>query len=107
MGPIPSIAPSSSGERGRETNAARSAALYASGTAQDSDVLTAQQAALAAAQAETVNLVPPLQDTDVTVVVTTTQATGRVRYQFRPIVPWPGLPAVIDMDFSVTMPLTP
>jgi Flp pilus assembly protein TadG len=88
------------------TNAARAGALYASSTVTAANGVTPQQAAQQAALAEAVSLDPPLQSTNVTVTIFGPNATVAVTYPFQTISPYLGLPAQIDVNASVTMPLS-
>jgi Flp pilus assembly protein TadG len=88
-------------------NAARSGALYASGTVPAAKGLTPLQAAQQAALAEAVSLGPPLQAQNVTLTSTSTSVTVTVNYQFQTVTPTLGLPPQLAVNASVTMPMAP
>ena len=88
-------------------NAARSGALYASGTAPAPNGITPLQAAQQAAVAEGGSLNPPLQPSDVTLTTSAGSVTVAVTHQFHTASPYLGLPRQIDVSAAVTMPISP
>jgi Flp pilus assembly protein TadG len=88
--------------------AARSAALYASGTAaRDRDTTSAQDAAVQAAVAEGTSLNPPLQAGDVSVTTGANSATVAVSYSFPMFTDYTGLTAPLTIQRTVTVPIAP
>jgi len=68
-------------------NCAQTAANYASGTALTSSTIGAEQAAQQAALADAVNLSPPLQPGNVTVVLDKQTVTVTIQYEFPMLTP--------------------
>ena len=86
------------------TNAARSGALYASGTVPAASGLSPLQAAQQAAVAEGVSI--NLQPAHVSVTTSTSSAAVTVTYPFQVINPYLGLPPTLNLSATVTMPLS-
>jgi Flp pilus assembly protein TadG len=83
---------------------ARSAALYASGTSLPGPGQSTNAAAVAAAVAAGANLDPPIKAEDVSVTSSSTSVAVTVRYQFRTVAAFPGIPATVNLTRTVSMP---
>jgi Flp pilus assembly protein TadG len=88
-------------------SAARSGALYASGTADCDPSTTAESAAVQAVLTEGATLSPPLQSSNVSVTIGGGVATVTVQYPFTMLTGYVGFTNGLTITRSVTMPIAP